>query len=208
MKLFRTLFDRISSSLLATIRGKYNPAVRYAQTPPLRLVSDKVASLAATDAPRRPSAHTVSQPDAIDDAIRRSQSWFLSKQDPAEGFWVAELEADTTLTSEYLMLRRFLDCVDPAKEERAVRYLKTMQLPDGGWPIYYGGPAEISASVKAYFALKLSGIPATDPCLLRARERIMTMGGVVQGNVFTKLALALCDQYDWEGVPHMPVEIM
>ena len=208
MKLLRTLFDRISSSLLATIPGKYNPAVEYAQTPPLRLVSDKVAPLVATDSSRRPSAHTVSQPDAIDDAIRRSQSWFLSKQDPAEGFWVAELEADTTLTSEYLMLRRFLDCVDPVKEERAVRYLRTMQLPDGGWPIYYGGPAEISASVKAYFALKLSGIPASDPCLLRARERIMTMGGVVQANVFTKIALALFDQYDWEGVPHMPVEIM
>ncbi|MEK7870614.1 MAG: squalene--hopene cyclase, partial [Nitrospirota bacterium] len=84
MKLFRTLFDRISSSLLATIPGKYNPAVEYAQTPPLRLVSDKAAPLAATDSSRRPSAHTVSQPDAIDDAIRRSQSWFLSKQDPAE----------------------------------------------------------------------------------------------------------------------------
>ena len=208
MKLIRALFDRLSSSLLATIPGKFNPAIEYAQTPPLRLISDKVGPLTAADAARRPSAHTVSQPDAIDDAIRRSQSWFLSKQHHTEGYWVAELEADTTLTSEYLMLRRFLDCVDPIKEDKAVRYLRTMQLPDGGWPIYYGGPAEISASVKAYFALKLSGIPASDPCLVRARERIMAMGGVVQANVFTKIALALFDQYDWEGVPHMPVELM
>lgn len=208
MKLIRTLFDRLSSSLLATIPGKFNSAIEYAQTPPLRLISDKVGPLAAADAARRPSAHTVSQPDAIDDAIRRSQSWFLSKQHPTEGYWVAELEADTTLTSEYLMLRRFLDCVDPIKEDKAVRYLRTMQLPDGGWPIYYGGPAEISASVKAYFALKLSGVPASDACLVRARERILAMGGVVQANVFTKIALALFDQYDWEGVPHMPVELM
>ena len=80
MKLIRALFDRLSSSLLATIPGKFNPAIEYAQTPPLRLISDKVGPLTAADAARRPSAHTVSQPDAIDDAIRRSQSWFLSKQ--------------------------------------------------------------------------------------------------------------------------------
>ena len=149
----------------------------------------------------------MSQPDAIDDAIRRSQSWFLGRQH-AEGYWVAELEADTTLTSEYLMLRRFLDRVDPAREDKAVRYLKAMQLPDGGWPINYGGSAEISASVKAYFALKLSGVSADEPFMIRAKERILAMGGVVQANVFTKIALALFDQYDWEGVPHMPVEIM
>ena len=69
MKLFRALFDRLSSSLLATIPGKFNPAVEYAQTPPLRLVSDKIGSSTVADAARRPSAHTVSQPDAIDDAL-------------------------------------------------------------------------------------------------------------------------------------------
>ncbi|NJN36819.1 MAG: hypothetical protein HC794_06885 [Nitrospiraceae bacterium] len=74
-----------------------------------------------------PAGHTATQPDAIDDAIRRSQSWFLSQQH-AEGYWVAELEADTTLTSEYLMLRRFLDRVDVDREQKAVHYLKSMQL--------------------------------------------------------------------------------
>jgi squalene-hopene/tetraprenyl-beta-curcumene cyclase len=207
MKLLRTLFNRLSDSFFATIPGKLNPVREYAQTPPLRLVSDN-APVAPEASVRRSSAHTVSQPDAIDDAIRRSQSWFLAKQHPSEGYWVAELEADTTLTSEYLMLRRFLDCVDPVREEKAVRYLRAMQLPDGGWPIYYGGPAEISASVKAYFALKLSGVPASEPFMVRARDRILAMGGVLQANVFTKIALALFDQYDWEGVPHMPVELM
>jgi squalene-hopene/tetraprenyl-beta-curcumene cyclase len=208
MKLIKALFSRLSDSLLSNVQGHPRPATELSPAPPLRLVSDKAAVAAPVDPSlRRPAGHTVSQPDAIDDAIRRSQAWFLGQQH-AEGYWVAELEADTTLTSEYLMLRRFLDRVDPDREEKAVRYLKSTQLPDGGWPIYYGGPAEISASVKAYFALKLSGVSAEEPFMVRAKERILSMGGVVQANVFTKIALALFDQYDWEGVPHMPVELM
>lgn len=208
MNIIRTLFNRLSESLLSTGPEKFSPAADYAPASPLRLVSDKPVGLPSLDpAIRRPAGHAVSQPDSIDDAIRRSQAWFLGQQH-AEGYWVAELEADTTLTSEYVMLRRFLDRVDQDRQEQAVRYLKTMQLPDGGWPIYYGGPAEISASVKAYFALKISGVLADEPFMIRAKERILSMGGVVQANVFTKIALALFDQYDWEGVPHMPVEIM
>ncbi|TKS61477.1 MAG: squalene-hopene cyclase [Nitrospira sp.] len=208
MKLIKALFSRLSESLLSNDPGKLSPATEFSPASPLRLVSDKPTVLPSLDSStRRPVGHAVSQPDAIDDAIKRSQAWFLNQQQ-AEGYWVAELEADTTLTSEYLMLRRFLDRVDPDREEKAVRYVKAMQLPDGGWPIYYGGPAEISASVKAYFALKLSGVTADEPFMLRAKERILAMGGVVQANVFTKITLALFDQYDWEGVPHMPVEIM
>ena len=208
MNLIRTLINRLSESFLSTVPEKFSPAADYTPASPLRLVSDKPVGLPSLDpAIRRPAGHAVSQPDSIDDAIRRSQAWFLGQQH-AEGYWVAELEADTTLTSEYVMLRRFLDRVDLDRQEQAVRYLKTMQLPDGGWPIYYGGPAEISASVKAYFALKLSGISADEPFMVRAKERILSMGGVVQANVFTKIALALFDQYDWEGIPHMPVEIM
>ncbi len=208
MKRLKALLHRLSDSLLASVPGRLSPAPDLSVAPPLRLVSDKTTVFAPFDTTtRRPLSHAVSQPDSIDDAIRRSQAWFFSKQH-AEGYWVAELEADTTLTSEYLMLRRFLDCVDPEREKKAVQYLKAMQLPDGGWPIYYGGPAEISASVKAYFALKLSGVPAGEPLMIRARERIVAMGGVVQANVFTKIALALFDQYDWEGIPHMPVELM
>ncbi len=209
MNIIKALFSRLSDSLLSTVGGRLDPAAEFTPMAPLRLVSDKPVVLPSLDpsSVRRPTAHAVSQPDAVDDAIRRSQSWFLSRQH-AEGYWVAELEADTTLTSEYLMLRRFLDRVDPDREEKAVRYLKSMQLPDGGWPIYYGGPTEISASVKAYFALKLSGVSADEPFMVRAKERILAMGGVVQANVFTKITLALFDQYDWEGIPHMPVEIM
>ncbi|MCP9439791.1 MAG: squalene--hopene cyclase [Nitrospira sp.] len=211
MNLIRSLINRLSEGLLSTGPGKLSHAVEPSQAPSLRLVSDKVTGLPSLEpATRRSSGHAGhahTQPDMIDDAIRRSQAWFLNRQH-VEGYWVAELEADTTLTSEYIMLRRFLDRVDPDREEKAVRYLRATQLPDGGWPIYYGGPSEISASVKAYFALKLTGVSAEEPFMVRAKERILAMGGVVQANVFTKIALALFDQYDWEGVPHMPVEIM
>ena len=209
MNIIKALFNRLSDSLLSTVQGRLDPATELTPVASLRLVSDKPVMLASLDssAARRPIGHAVSQPDAVDDAIRRSQSWFFNRQH-AEGYWVAELEADTTLTSEYVMLRRFLDRVDPDREVKAVRYLQATQLQDGGWPIYYGGPAEISASVKAYFALKLCGVSADEPFMVRAKERILGMGGVLQANVFTKITLALFDQYDWEGVPHMPVELM
>ncbi|MBQ27149.1 MAG: squalene--hopene cyclase [Nitrospiraceae bacterium] len=139
--------------------------------------------------------------------MEQSIHYLLNQQDP-RGFWVAELEADSTLTSEYIMLRRMLHKVDPDKERKKVSYLKAAQCADGGWPIYYGGPSNISASVKAYFALKLAGISPDEPLMLNAREIILKMGGVVKTNVFTKIALALFDQYDWHGIPSIPPEII
>ena len=209
MKLIRALLDRLSDSLFVSVPEKLGLATELSNVPPLRLVSDKSIPSASVDAStRRSTSHSISQVDVLDDAVRRSQAWFLSRQHASEGYWVAELEADTTLTAEYLMLRRFLDRVDPDRERKAVRYLRAMQLPDGGWPIFYGGPSEISASVKAYFALKLSGVSVDEPFMVRAKDCILAKGGVVQTNVFTKITLALFDQYDWEGVPHMPVELM
>ena len=207
MKLIRSILDRLSDSFFLSVSEKVRLATDPGGTPSLRLVSDKSAAAVDTSS-RRTTNQAGSQLDAIDDAVRRSQAWFLSRQHATEGYWVAELEADTTLTSEYLMLRRFLDRVDPERERKAVRYLRAAQLPDGGWPIYHGGPSEISVSVKAYFALKLSGISGDEPFMLRARDCIRAKGGVVQTNVFTKITLALFDQYDWEGIPHMPVELM
>ena len=208
MRLIKSLMNRLSDSPLLSVPNRIMAASGLS-VPRLRAVSGSSVPLPQTDTPlRRSSIPHAGQGEAIDEAIRKSQSWFLSRQDQTEGFWVAELEADTTLTSEYLMLRRFLDRVDPERERQAVRYLKATQLSDGGWPIYYGGPSEISASVKAYFALKLSGVPAEDPHMMRARECILAKGGVVAANVFTKIALALFAQYDWRGVPSMPPEIM
>jgi squalene-hopene/tetraprenyl-beta-curcumene cyclase len=130
----------------------------------------------------------------------------LSQQDPA-GYWVAELEADATITSEYLLLRRWLGIADPELEAKAVRHLQGIQLADGGWPIYHNGPADLSATVKAYFALKLAGVPPGAPEMLRARQTVLELGGITKVNVFTRILLALFGEFDWRGVPCMPVEI-
>lgn len=143
----------------------------------------------------------------LDQAIGRAQEYLLSLQDP-EGYWSGKLEADSTLTSEYVMLRRFLGRMDRDRERKAANYLLAKQLPDGGWDLFPGSPSDISATVKAYFALKLIGYSPDEPFMRRARENILAKGGVTKANVFTKIGLALFGQYDWEGVPAMPVEIM
>jgi squalene-hopene/tetraprenyl-beta-curcumene cyclase len=207
MKLLKILITRLSGSLFASVSDRWVPRSGGRPSPTLRLVSHNAQAGAVPDAGVRRAGSALGQSESVDEAIRRSQNWLLSRQDP-EGFWVAELEADSTLTSEYLMLRRFLDRVDRDRERKAVHYLRCTQLPDGGWAIYAGGPSEISASVKAYFALKLSGVSAEEPYMLRARHCILAKGGVVAANVFTKITLALFDQYDWRGIPSMPAEIM
>jgi squalene-hopene/tetraprenyl-beta-curcumene cyclase len=148
-----------------------------------------------------------SQAPALDLAILRGTEALLARQDAA-GFWVHELEADATITSEYVLLRRWLGIPEPARETRAARHLLALQLPDGGWPIYANGPANISATVKAYFALKMTGLPPTHPALARACRCVRDLGGITRVNVFTRILLALFGELDWKGVPCMPVEIM
>jgi squalene-hopene/tetraprenyl-beta-curcumene cyclase len=144
---------------------------------------------------------------AVDAAIRRAQHHLLELQDPA-GFWLGELEADVTITSEYLLLRHLLGTADRALEAKAVRYLRERQRADGAWNLFEAGAGDISASIKAYFAMKMAGVPPADPAMARAREWILAHGGPVQANVFTKITLALFGQYPWGGIPAMPVEIM
>ncbi len=143
----------------------------------------------------------------LHDAITRAQAWLLAHQAP-DGHWVGELEANTTITSEYLLLCHLIDRVDRKKEAKAVRYLRRRQLPDGSFNLFEDGPANLSATIKAYFAMKLAGVRPADSAMVAARERIREMGGPVKADVFTKILLALFGEYDWNGVPAMPVEIM
>ena len=125
-----------------------------------------------------------------------------------DGFWCGELEADTTLESDYIAIHTLLGTGTRRRMEMAVPEIIRHQNEDGGWPIYHGGPSNISASVKAYFALKLMGYKADHPVLERARQKILEMGGVTECNTFTKIYLCFLGQYDWEAVPAVPPEIV
>ena len=144
---------------------------------------------------------------ALDSAISRAQDYLLGAQE-ADGHWVGELEANTTITSEYLLLCHLIDRVNTERERRAIRYFRRRQRTDGGFTLFEGGPTNLSATIKAYFAMKMAGVPGDDEAMVRARERIREMGGPVKADVFTKIQLALFGEYDWNGVPAMPVEIM
>ncbi len=148
-----------------------------------------------------------SQPLAVETAIQRSQQFLLREQKP-EGYWVGELMVDSTLVSDTIAYHHWNGKVDKAWQKKAVNHLFSMQLLDGGWSIYHGGPAEVNATVKAYLALKLAGIPVTDPRLLRAREVALRMGGVPRMNTFSKLYLALLGLFPWDYVPTIPCEII
>ncbi len=145
--------------------------------------------------------------DAVRDATDRTTRLLLQLQD-VQGYWVGELEADTTLESDSIKFWHLLDRVDPEKQQRFVRTILKNQLPDGGWPIYAGGPAEINATMKAYVALKLAGSPADDPALLRSRNVILRLGGLERVNSFEKVYLALFDCYPWDQVPALPPELV
>ena len=141
---------------------------------------------------------------AATDAARR----FLFSAQHEEGYWCGELEADTTLESDYILLHALLGTGDPERIAKAARYILEHQNADGGWSIYHGGPSNVSASVKGYFGLKLAGYKADHPALQRARKRILELGGVTEVNTFTKIYLCFFGQYDYYSVPAIPPEIV
>ena len=143
----------------------------------------------------------------LEAAIERSQSYLLSQQKP-EGYWVGELMVDATLVADTIAYHHWNGKVDPQWHRKAVNHIFSMQLSDGGWNIYYGGPAEVNATIKCYLALKLAGVPVTDPRMLRAREVALNLGGVPRMNTFSKLYLALLGLYSWEYVPTIPCEVI
>ncbi|PYJ04637.1 MAG: squalene--hopene cyclase [Verrucomicrobia bacterium] len=146
-------------------------------------------------------------PRGLETAIERSQSYLLSQQKP-EGYWVGELMVDATLAADTIAYHHWNGKVDEAWQRKAVNHIFSMQLPNGGWNIYYGGPAEDNATIKCYLALKLAGVPVTDPRMLRAREVALSLGGVPRMNTFSKLYLALLGLFPWDYVPTIPCEVI
>jgi squalene-hopene/tetraprenyl-beta-curcumene cyclase len=126
-----------------------------------------------------------------------------------DGHWVFELEADATIPSEYVLLRHFRgEPVDEVLEQKIARYLRRIQGAHGGWALYHGGDFDMSASVKAYFALKMVGDGPDVPYMARARAAILARGGAARCNVFTRILLSLFGILRWRTVPEMPVEIL
>ncbi|HYL06028.1 MAG TPA: squalene--hopene cyclase, partial [Thermoanaerobaculia bacterium] len=140
-------------------------------------------------------------------AVADAQAWLLEAQEP-DGHWCGELEGDTILETEYVLLLHFLGRLDDPRIGKAARYVRGQQLAEGGWAIYPGGPPEVSASVKAYFVLKLAGDSPREAHMQRARRAILDLGGIEACNSFTKIYLAICGQYDWRHCPAVPPEMV
>ena len=145
--------------------------------------------------------------DALDRVIGEAMAGLKARQ-RADGQWCFDLEADATIPAEYIMLEHFLGEIDPELEARQAEYLRATQADHGGWPLYYGGECNVSATVKAYIALRLVGDSPDAPHMQRARAAIHAEGGAEKSNVFTRIALALFGWVPWTAVPVMPVEMM
>src|SRR5580658_10947373 len=143
----------------------------------------------------------------LDTAIRRSQDYLLREQKP-EGFWLGELMVDCTLVADVVAYHHWDRSVDEKWQRKAVNHLFSLQLPGGGWSIYPGGPPEINATIKGYLALKLAGVPMTEPRMLRARQTALSLGGVPRLNTFSKLYLSLLGLFSWDHVPTIPSEVI
>jgi squalene-hopene/tetraprenyl-beta-curcumene cyclase len=161
-----------------------------------------------------PSVIRQDAPPRISEAINRARNYLLAQQS-LDGYWWAELEANVTLTAEYLMLHRILINADPRNRfsngrdreqqiQQMARYLLRQQRSHGGWELFYGDGGEISTTIEAYFALKLAGHRADERPMQQARQFILERGGLTGARVFTKIHLALFGAYPWEGIPTLP----
>jgi len=153
-----------------------------------------------------PSFYKTSR-DELCHAVEKGSDVLLNLQ-KQDGHWIFELEADATIPAEYVLLDHYLGTLNPALHERMGVYLRSIQEAHGGWPLFHKGEFNISASVKAYFALKCIGDSPEAPHMQRARSAILKHGGAATSNVFTRIQLALFGAVPWHAVPVMPVEIM
>jgi squalene-hopene/tetraprenyl-beta-curcumene cyclase len=156
--------------------------------------------------PEREAPFVATEAD-VSDAIARAQQNLL-RQQHEDGHWCGELVVDSTLCSDFVLFMHWLGEVDVTLQERCARHILKRQLPDGGWNVYFGGPSEINASVKGYFALKLAGYSPDLPFMRKARENILRLGGIPRMNTFSKLYLALLGQFPWKYLPTIPVEMI
>jgi len=152
-----------------------------------------------------PTSASASSP--LDQSIETAAHALLELQH-AEGYWSFHLEADCTISAEYILMMHHMDEIDEVLQAKIATYIRARQLNDGGWPLYFDGHMDLSCSVKAYYALKLARDDPDAPHMQRARTAILDQGGAAMCNVFTRIMLAQFGQIPWQAVPYMPVEIM
>jgi squalene-hopene/tetraprenyl-beta-curcumene cyclase len=167
--------------------------------------SKDVASTGAATAKIRP-LEPQAEPQ-VEQAVARARDWLLSAQHQ-EGYWWGELEADTTLESDYILYLHILGELQSPKVNKLAKYIRGRQLPDGGWNIFFGGPAELNASVKAYVGLRLAGDLPTAPHMVKARTKVHELGGLEATNSYVRFYLAMVGATDWKMVPVIPPELM
>jgi squalene-hopene/tetraprenyl-beta-curcumene cyclase len=154
-----------------------------------------------------PLAPAREQAAPLSEAIQRASAALLSAQHD-QGYWCFELEADCTIPAEYVLLMHYMNTVRVDLQAKIAAYIRARQLKEGGWPLYYGGPFDLSCSVKSYYALKLAGDDPQSEHMRRARAAVLSAGGAARCNVFTRITLALFAQVPWRAVPFIPVELI
>jgi squalene-hopene/tetraprenyl-beta-curcumene cyclase len=139
--------------------------------------------------------------------LRRATDALFRKQH-ADGYWWAELQSNVSITAEVLLLHHVWDKFDRVPRAQAEAYFRGEQRAHGGWELAYDDGGELSVSTEAYLALRMLGVSADDPALMRARSFILARGGISKTRIFTKMHLALIGAYDWAGLPSLPPLLM
>ncbi|WP_261553869.1 squalene--hopene cyclase [Frankia tisae] len=146
-------------------------------------------------------------PISADVAAARARDHLLALQSD-EGWWKGDLETNVTMDAEDLFMKQFLGIRGDDETEQTARWIRSQQLSGGGWPTFYGGPADLSTTIEAYIALRLAGDAVDAPHMALAAELVRTQGGVAASRVFTRIWLAALGQWSWDDVPVIPPELI